>query len=223
MKICVSSQSIIREKIIFRATGVRISPGLPLSRREFILFLGWFSRRSLSICCLRAVVNLSDTRQAPPLTSEEIESMLRGNRFARICTHNQDGTIHATPVSYRYINGQILILTNIKSHKVKNIERNNDVTVLVDEVKTLRGIQIHGTAEIEYDNIYEQAPTVLETASPLSGVAKEKVERIAKVYVDTFKLIVLKITPKNIESFDYGKYELWSDWGKTLSSMTGER
>jgi hypothetical protein len=166
---------------------------------------------------------LSDTRQAPPLTSEEIESMLKGNRTARICTHNQDGTINATPVSYRYKNGQILILTNIKSQKVKNIEWNKDVTVLVDEVNTLKGIQIHGTAEIDYDNIYEQAPTVLETARPISGVSKEKLERIAKDYVDTFKLVILRITPKQIESFDYGKYELWNDWGKTLSSIIDEK
>jgi hypothetical protein len=169
------------------------------------------------------VLRLSDTRQAPPLTNDEIESMLKGSRFARICTHKQDGTINATPVSYRYINGQILILTNIKSQKVKNIERNNDVTVLVDEVNTLRGIQIHGTAEIDRDNIYEKAPTVLETAGPVLGVPKEKLERIAKAYVDTFKLVILRITPKHIESFDYGKYELWNDWGKTLSSIIDEK
>jgi nitroimidazol reductase NimA-like FMN-containing flavoprotein (pyridoxamine 5'-phosphate oxidase superfamily) len=149
--------------------------------------------------------------------------MLKGNRFARICTHNEDGTIHATPVSYRYINGQILILTNIESRKVKNIKRNNDVTVLVDEVNTLRGIQIHGTAEIDYDNIYEKAPTVLETARPVLDVPKEKLERIAKAYVDTFKLVILRITPKHTESFDYGKYEAWSNWGKTLSSIIDEK
>jgi nitroimidazol reductase NimA-like FMN-containing flavoprotein (pyridoxamine 5'-phosphate oxidase superfamily) len=169
------------------------------------------------------VLRLSDTRQAPPLTSEEIEQMLKGNRTARICTHNKDGTIHATAVSYRYINGQILILTNIGSRKLKNIERNNDVTVLVDEVDTLRGIQINGTAEIEYDNVYEQAPTVLETARPVLRVSKEKLKRIAKAYVDTFKLVILRITPKRIESFDYGKYEAWSNWGKTLSSIIDEK
>jgi nitroimidazol reductase NimA-like FMN-containing flavoprotein (pyridoxamine 5'-phosphate oxidase superfamily) len=166
---------------------------------------------------------LSYARRAPPLTGEEVESMLKGNRFARICTHNEDGTIHATAVSYRYINGQILILTNIESRKVKNIKRNNDVTVLVDEVDTLRGIQIHGKAEIDYDNIYEKAPTVLENARPVLGVPKEKLERIAKAYVDAFKLVMLRITPKHIESFDYGKYELWSDWSKTLSSIIDEK
>ena len=166
---------------------------------------------------------LPSTGQAPPLTGEEIESMLKENHYARICTHNKDGTIHAIPVAYRYINGQILIMSLDKSRKNRNIERNNDVTVLVDEVNTLRGIQILGTAEIDYDNIYEQAPTVLETARPVLGVPKEKLERIAKAYVDTFKLVILRITPKHIESFDYSKYELWNDWGKTLSSIIDEK
>ena len=168
------------------------------------------------------VLRLSDTCQAPPLTSEEIESMLKENRFARICTHNKDGTIHAMPIAYRYLNGQILILTNVKSRKIKNIERNNQVTVLVDTPE-LRGILIYGTAEIDYDNIYEKAPTILETARPVLGLPKEKLERIAKTYVDTFKLIILKITPKHITTFDYSKYEAWSNWGKTLSSIIGEK
>jgi hypothetical protein len=63
----------------------------------------------------------------------------------------------------------------------------------------------------------------LETAAPLSGVPKEKLERVAKAYVDTFKLVILKITSKHIESFDYGKYEAWSNWGKTLSSIIDEK
>jgi hypothetical protein len=166
------------------------------------------------------VLRLSYTGQAPPLTSEEIESMLEGNRFARICTHNKDGTIHAMPVAFRYINGQILILTHIKSRKIKNIKRNNDVTVLVDTPE-LRGILIYGTAEIDYDNIYEKAPTILETAGPVLGLPKEKLERIAKAYVDTFKLVILKITPKHITTFDYSKYEVWNNWRKKLSSIMG--
>ena len=66
--------------------------------------------------------------------------MLKENHYARICTHNKDGTIHAMPVAYRYINGQILIMSLIKSRKNKNIKRNNNVTVLVDTLNPVRGI-----------------------------------------------------------------------------------
>ena len=158
---------------------------------------------------------MSYTGQAPPLTSEEIESLLKENHYARICTHNKDGTIHAMPVAYRYINGQILIMSLIKSRKNKNIERNNDVSVLVDTLDPLRGILIYGKAEIDYDNVYEQALTINETSPAFIGMPKEKLERITKAYVDTFRSVIVKITPKHVTTFDYTKDETWQGFLKT--------
>jgi hypothetical protein len=156
------------------------------------------------------VIRLSYTGQAPPLTSEEIESVLKENHYLRICTHNKDGTIHTMPVAYRYINGQILIMSLIKSRKTRNIERNNDVTVLVDTLDPLRGILIYGTAEIDYDNVYEQVLAMNETSPAFIGMTKEQLERVTKAYVDTWKSVILKITPKHIITFDYSKDEAWN-------------
>jgi nitroimidazol reductase NimA-like FMN-containing flavoprotein (pyridoxamine 5'-phosphate oxidase superfamily) len=156
---------------------------------------------------------LSYTGQAPPLTSEEIESMLKENSIARICTHNEDGTIHVMPVAYRYLNGQILIATQIKSRKKRNIERNNDVTVLVDTPDPLRGILIYGRAEIDYDNIYEQVLRINETS--FRGMSKEKLERATQAYVDTVKCVIVKVTPKHIVTFDYAKDEVYQNFLKT--------
>ena len=155
---------------------------------------------------------MSSTGQAPPLTSEEIESMLKENHYARICTHNRDGTIHAVPVAYRYVNGQILMMSFIKSRKTRNIERNNDVTVLVDTQNPLRGVLIYGTAEIDHHNIYEQTLTINETSPAFISVPREKLERITKAYVDAWKYVILKITPKHIVTFDYAKDEAWNNF-----------
>jgi len=157
------------------------------------------------------VIRLSYTGQAPPLTSEEIESMLKENHYLRICTHNKDGTIHAMPVAYGYINGQILIMSLIKS---RNIERNNDVTVLVDTLDPLRGILIYGKAEIDYDNVYEQVLRINETSPAFIGMPKEQLERITKFYVDTWKSVIVKVTPKHIITFDYNKDEVWNNFLK---------
>jgi hypothetical protein len=158
---------------------------------------------------------LSYTGQAPPLTSEEIESMLRENHYARLCTHNRDGTIHAVPLAYRYINGQILMASLIKSRKTRNIERNNDVTVLVDTLNPLRGILVYGTAEIDYSNVHEQSLTINEASPAFIGMSKEKLQRVTKAYVDTWKSVILKITPKHITTFDYEKDEAYQDFVKT--------
>ena len=159
---------------------------------------------------------MPSTGQAPPLTSEEIESMLKENHYARICTHNRDGTIHAVPLAYRYVNGQILMMSLAKSRKTRNIERNNDVTVLVDILTpVIRGILIYGTAEIDRKNIYEQTLTINEASPAFVNMPREKLERITKAYVDMWKFVILKITPKQIVTFNYAKDEAWNNFLKT--------
>jgi hypothetical protein len=158
---------------------------------------------------------LSSTGQAPPLSNEEIESVLRENRIARICTHNKDGTIHVMPVGYTYLNGQILIASLIKSRKNRNIQRNNDVTVLVDTPDPLRGILIYGKAEIDYDNVYETVLKINETSLRARGMSKEQLERVTKAYLDVFKSLIVKVTPKHIVTFDYTKDEAWNNFLKT--------
>ena len=142
--------------------------------------------------------------------------MLKENHYARICTHNRDGTIHAVPLAYRYLNGQILMMSLIKSRKTRNIERNNDVTVLVDILNpVIRGILIYGTAEIDQHNIYEQALAINETSPAFISMPREKLERITKAYVDTWKFVILKITLKHIVTFDYEKDVAWQNFLKT--------
>jgi nitroimidazol reductase NimA-like FMN-containing flavoprotein (pyridoxamine 5'-phosphate oxidase superfamily) len=158
---------------------------------------------------------LSSTGQAPPLTKEEIESVLKENRTARICTHNKDGTIHAMPVGYRYLDGQIMFLSLINSRKNKNIERNNQVTVLVDTPDPLRGVLIYGTAEIDYNNICEQTLKIIETSPIIRDKSREEQQRITRAYIDAFKGAIVKITPKKIVTFDYAKDETWNNFLKT--------
>jgi hypothetical protein len=154
---------------------------------------------------------LSYTGQAPPLTGEEIESLLEGSNTARICTHNKDGTIHAMPVSCRYINGQIVIASIASSRKTRNIERNNDVTVLIDN-KNAQGILIYGKAKLEYDNIYATVVSVWETAF---SAPRYKVERLVRAYLDKVKYVVVRITPQRIVTFDYTKDDVYNSLVKT--------
>jgi len=102
-----------------------------------------------------------------------------------------------------------------KSRENRNIERNNDVTVLVDTLDPLRGILIYGAAEIDHDNVYEQALTINETSPAFIDMPKEKLQRLTRAYVDTWKSLILKITPKHITTFDYTKDKMWSNFVKT--------
>ena len=155
---------------------------------------------------------MSYTGQAPPLTSEEIKSLLKENVRARICTHNKDGTIHAAPVSYKYINGQIVILSIASSQKTRNIKRNNKVTVLID-TETVQGVLIYGKAELEHENVYQLAVSMWKKA--FRNKPKDKVERLVKAYLDKVKFVIVKITPQRIVTFDYTKDDVYNSLVKT--------
>jgi len=154
---------------------------------------------------------LSYTGLAPPLTNEEIESLLKENNVARICSYNEDGTIHAAPVSYRYMNGQIVIGSIVSSRKTRNIKRNNNVTVLVD-TERVQGILIYGKAELDYDNVYQLMVSLGEAAF---RAPRDKVERFVQAYLDKVKYVIVKITPQRIVTFDYTKDDVYNNLVKT--------
>ena len=137
--------------------------------------------------------------------------MLKVSTIARISSHNTDGTIHATAVNYAYMNGQIVIGSILSSRKTRNIKRNNNVTVLIDNEKA-QGILIYGKAKVEYDNVYQTALSVWEKAYL---APRDKVERLVKTYLDTVKYVIIKITPQHIVTFDTTKDEIFNNLIKT--------
>ena len=158
---------------------------------------------------------MSYTGQAPPLASEEIESLLKENYIARICSHNKDGTIHVVPVGYRYMNDQIVIVSIASSRKTRNIKQNNDVTVLID-TQRIRGILIYGKAELDYNNVYQQAVSVFEKIWGRAARApRDKVERFTQAYLDTVKCVIIKVTPERMVTFDCTKDDVYNNLVKT--------
>jgi general stress protein 26 len=140
-------------------------------------------------------------KQAPPLTKEEMEAFFQEARIARFCSINKNGTIHAVPVWFNYVDGKFLIGTPARGKRVRNIKRNNNVTLLIDvEGPPTRGVIIYGEAEINNDNMKDKALEIFKRYMPYEE---------AVVYQrGLFKLtswIGVYVTPKEITSFDYGK------------------
>jgi general stress protein 26 len=154
---------------------------------------------------------LSYTGRPPPLAAEETQSLLKANSTARICSYNRDGTIHAIPVSYRYMNGQIVIGSIAYSRKTRNIERNRNVTVLIDNEKA-QGIIIYGKAKVEYNNVYQTAVSVWENAL---HAPRDKLERFVKAYLDAVRYVIIRITPQRTATFDATKEYVYNDLIRT--------
>ena len=139
--------------------------------------------------------------QAPSMTDEEVVSFFEQAIFARLGTINEDGTVHMAPVFFKYEDGQILIATQDPSRKIRNIKRNNRVTVLIDTTDVpFRGALVYGTAELDYEDVIPKRVAVFERTR-----SREEGEEYARKLSDKWKCVIVRITPDRIASFDYSK------------------
>jgi len=139
--------------------------------------------------------------QLPSMTDEELESFLGHALFARLGTINEDGTIHIAPVFFKYDAGQILMATQDPSRKVRNIKRNNNVTVLIDTTEVpFKGVLVYGTAELDYEDVIRKRVGIFERR-----LSHEEAETYARRLSGKWRCVIVRITPVRIASFDYSK------------------
>lgn len=146
------------------------------------------------------MVKMSYT-QSPHLTEKEIDDFLNSAKIARICTHNKDGTIHAVPVWYNYINGEVIIGTPKASHRARNLKRNNNVTVLIDEFgSSTRGIIIYGKASMDDKDMDQAAVSIFSRY-----MGQETARGYWKGLSELTEWTKVIVKPIHIASFDYSK------------------
>jgi len=129
------------------------------------------------------------------LESGEIETLLEESKIARVCCHNEDGTIHATPTWFRYENGYIGIPIHRESRKARNIKRNKNVTILIGEGPI--GVIIYGTAMLDDVDVIAKAASVNEKYQTKED-AKATVEELFK---ETDYILTVKT--ERMVSFNY--------------------
>ena len=87
------------------------------------------------------------------------------------------------------------------SRKVRNIKRNNQVTVLVDKTEVpFKGALIYGTAKLDYENVLEKRIAIFERR-----LSRAEAETSARRLVTKWQCVIIHITPTHIASFDYSK------------------
>jgi general stress protein 26 len=80
--------------------------------------------------------------------------------------------------------------TQDPSRKVRNIKRNNNVTVLIDttDVRLKRAL-VYGTAELDYEDVISKRATIFERR-----LSKEQAETYARRLSDKSKCVIVRIT-----------------------------
>jgi PPOX class probable F420-dependent enzyme len=88
------------------------------------------------------------------LTPEEVASFLAGQRVMNVASNGPDGWPHVTALWFVMRGTDPWIWTYRKSQKVRNLERDDRATTLVEsgtEYAELRGVMLRTRAHIEHD------------------------------------------------------------------------
>jgi PPOX class probable F420-dependent enzyme len=85
------------------------------------------------------------------MSDDELHEFLHGRRTMNVATFNHDDTIHLVAMWYGFYEGKPAFETFSKSQKVRNLQRDRRISVLVedgDDYDKLRGVEIVGTAQV---------------------------------------------------------------------------
>jgi PPOX class probable F420-dependent enzyme len=125
-----------------------------------------------------------------------------------VATHGPRGWPHVMPLWYVLRDGEIWIWTYAKSQKVRNLERDERATLLVEtgeQYQELRGVQIEARAEIVRDT-----PRVLEFAKELTlrytaGIDSVEGDAAAALESQAPKRVAIRFEPVRVASWDHRK------------------
>ena len=150
--------------------------------------------------------------QAPHLNDKEIDDFLKKAPTAIICSINEDGTIHGVPVWFKYESGQFIITTPEKSQKVRNIAKNNNVTLIIYvESPAIRGVIVYGKGEVDLKAWDPEAISL--NAKYMSSEDAEKWWQILNEHA---KWVKITVKPDRMASFDYTKDEVWKEMSNKM-------
>jgi PPOX class probable F420-dependent enzyme len=144
------------------------------------------------------------------MTDAELREFLAKSQTIIITSINADGTPHPMPMWYGVEpDGSIVMTTFTKSQKIRNIERDPRVTLLVEDgtvYSELRGVVIYGKADLIRDT--DQVVEILARVSTKSLDNPDDATRdnIRKAVRGTApKRTGIRIRPDKIVSWDHGK------------------
>jgi PPOX class probable F420-dependent enzyme len=141
------------------------------------------------------------------MTDAEIEEYLSGRHTMNVASFNHDGTIHLVAMWYAVLDGDPVFWTFGKSQKIKNLDRDPRITLLVEsgeEYGELMGVEIVGTAAVltDRDSIMEIGEAVY---ARYFGEVTDEVRPF--VELTGAKRYGVRISPQRVVSWDHRKLE----------------
>jgi PPOX class probable F420-dependent enzyme len=145
-------------------------------------------------------------RDAIVMTDDEIQRFIESQKTVQVATIGPDGAPHLVPLWFGLVDGEIVLETFTKSQKVKNLERDPRLTVLLEDgdvYEELKGVMIRARAELHKDveTVHRLHMAVLKRNTPELG--DEVIEKASAAMAPKKTAIVVK--PEKIVSWDHAK------------------
>lgn len=131
---------------------------------------------------------------------------IASQKSLQVATINKDGTPHLSTLWFDVVNGEIVFETFTKSQKIKNLQRDNRISCLLEDglvYEKLRGVQINGVAELvdSPDQVHQLAKGVMARNNP--EIPAEALDEVAKAMSVKRTAVVVKAT--KVVSWDHQK------------------
>lgn len=138
----------------------------------------------------------------PRMTDEEVRAFFDSKPgWVVLSTFGPQGYPHSVPIGYFRLGDDIYLGCRAGTQKIKNIERNPKVSLVLESGRTrkdIKGVMIQGEATV-YDDP-ENILRLSREAARLRGVAEEDLPsapRPGAAYI--------RVQPKRVISWDYGR------------------
>ena len=139
------------------------------------------------------------------MTDEEVAAFIESSRTATMATVGSNGMPHLVAMWFGVIDGQIWFETKAKAQKVKNLQRNPQLSVMIEDGLTydsLRGVSLEGTGVIvdDPDDLWAVGVSVWERyTGPYTDEAKPFVEMMLN------KRVAVRLDVDRVRSWDHTK------------------
>ncbi len=139
------------------------------------------------------------------MTDGEIANFLMRSRSATMATIGPDGMPHLVAMWYAVIDGDIWFETKGKSQKVRNLTRNDRITVLVEDghtYDTLRGVSIEGHAVLsgDPDALWEVGVQIWQR---YNGPYSEEMKPLVELMLHN--RLAVRVKASRVRSWDHSK------------------
>lgn len=144
-------------------------------------------------------------RKQIQMSAAEVAEFLRERHTMSVATNGREGYPHLVAMWYGFLDGKPAFWTYAKSQKIRNLERDNRITCLIEAGESydqLRGVMLVGRGEILADReaVMQVGESIYERYNgPLTDETRPLVEHMGR------KRVAVLIEVERVVSWDHRK------------------